>query len=103
MSERPLSDSFLLAQNDPRMRDPGAGSKLPLLLATLFAHVVMTACSGISQTSFGTGGNGGGSNRGGGKRGGGGASGRQNGFQFPFSPPGAKIQGVFSLSPPQNL
>ncbi len=42
------------------MRDPGAGSILPLLLATLFAHIVLTACSGVSHPSSGNGGGNGG-------------------------------------------
>jgi len=70
MSERPLSDIAILAQNDSCMRDPSAGSKLPLLLAYLFALTVMTACSGISRsTSFGAGGGNGGSGGSGGNGG----------------------------------
>ncbi len=46
------------------MRGPGAGSTLPLLLATLFAHIVLTACSGASHASFGSGGGTGGNNGG---------------------------------------
>jgi hypothetical protein len=47
------------------MRGPGAGSTLPLLLATLFAHVILTACSGISHSSSGSGNGGNGGNGGG--------------------------------------
>jgi len=74
MSERPLSDSCVLTHNGSCMRGPGAGSTLPLLLATLFAHVVLTACSGASHLSSGNLG----SNGGGGSTGGNGGTGGSN-------------------------
>ncbi|MFZ0733248.1 MAG: hypothetical protein WAM79_13045 [Candidatus Sulfotelmatobacter sp.] len=58
MSERPLSDGCCLAQNVFDMRRPGSGWSLPPLL--LFAHlVVLTACSGVSNSTVNPGGNGG--------------------------------------------
>jgi len=65
MSERPLSAHRILTQNVLDMHRPGSGWSLPPLL--LFAHlVVLTACSGVSNSTLSTGGNGGGGGNNGG-------------------------------------